>query len=50
MGTLFWFVILYWAISVGIGLWAAMRNDRLLRGAQGSKPEKTLVPVEATYG
>ena len=25
MGTLLWFVIIYWIISVGIGLWAARR-------------------------
>ena len=25
MGALLWFVIIYWLISVGIGLWAARR-------------------------
>ena len=25
LGVLIWFVIIYWVISVGIGLWAALR-------------------------
>ena len=25
LGVLIWFVIIYWVVSVGIGLWAALR-------------------------
>ena len=41
--------VVYHLVVFAIGLWAAMRNDRLLRGAQAARALVDVTP-EATYG